>query len=283
MTSDLRPEAFAAVRRGRLGDPYLYIRECRSTQEVLREASLPEGAVAVAEHQTAGRGRLGRTWEDAPGSSLLCSVLLRPGAGRLPQLSLVAALATAEAIEELTGCEAAVKWPNDVLVGGSKVAGILLELAGDAVVAGIGVNVGQKSDELPEHARSPAGSLRTASGRGHDRGRLLAGLLHRLEHGYAAWQEGGLASLLPTLQARNALRGLAVQAGGVEGVAGAIAPGGGLEILVPSGGTVVVESGEVEVVRGVDVDEQRLVDVHDVGVDPSERQLPTGDPGLEHR
>ena len=282
MTSDLSPGAFGTLRRGRFGDPYLYVAECRSTQELLRDTALPEGAVAVAEHQTAGRGRLGRTWEDAAGSSLLCSVLLRPRGGMLPQLSLATALATAEAIEELTRCEAGVKWPNDVLIGGRKVAGILLELAGDAVVAGIGVNVDQESGELPQGARTPAGSLRTATGRSHDRGMLLAALLQRLEHGYAIWQEGGLATLLPSLETRNALRGLPVRAGGVEGVAAAIAPGGGIEIVLPSGGTIVVESGEVEVVRRVDVDEQRLVDAQDVGVDPSERQLPAGDPGLEH-
>ncbi len=170
MTSDLSPGAFGALRRGRFGDPYLYVAECRSTQELLRDTALPEGAVAVAEHQTAGRGRLGRTWEDAAGSSLLCSVLLRPRGGVLPQLSLVAALATAEAVEELTRQEAKVKWPNDVLVDGRKVAGILLEHAAGAVVAGIGVNVGQEHGELPEVARTPPGSLRTASGRGHDRG-----------------------------------------------------------------------------------------------------------------
>jgi len=283
MTTDLHPEAFAGLRRGRLGDPYLYVRECRSTQELLRDPSLPEGAVAVAEHQTAGRGRLGRTWEDAPGSSLLCSVLLRPAGGMLPQLSLVAALATAEAIEELTRREARLKWPNDVLVGGRKVAGILLELAGGAVVAGIGVNVGQTSGELPAEARLPAASLRTASGHDHDRGRLLAGLLHRLELGYAAWRESGLTRLRPSLEARNALRGMPVRIGEVEGVAGSIAPDGGLEIVVPSGGTVVVASGEVEVARGVDVDEQRLVDVQDVRVDPAQRQLPSGDSSLEHR
>jgi len=255
MTSDLRPEAFRALRRGRFGDPYLYVPECRSTQELLRDTALPEGAVAVAEHQTAGRGRLGRTWEDAPRSSLLCSVLLRPGSGVLPQLSLVAALATAEAVEELTGREAQVKWPNDVLVDGRKVAGILLEQAGGAVVAGIGVNVGQERGELPEVTRTPAGSLRTASGRGYDRGVLLAELLVRLEGGYDSWAARGLAALRPSLEARNALGGVRVQVGDVGGVAGSIAPGGGLEIVVPSGGTVVVESGEVEVAGSVDVDE----------------------------
>lgn len=283
MTSDLRPAAFRTLRRGRFGDPYLYVRECRSTQELLREAALPEGAVAVAEHQSAGRGRLGRAWEDVPGRSLLCSVLLRPQGGILPQLSLVTALAVAESVEELTGCEAAVKWPNDVLIEGRKVAGILLEQAGHAVIAGIGVNVGQEHRELPVRARIPAGSLGTASGRVIDRGLLLAHLLQQLERRYAAWLEDGLTPLRSSLASRHALRGGSVRVGGVEGVAASIAASGGLEVTLPSGRSVVVESGEVEILGRVDVEEQRLVDREDVLVDASQRQLPTRDASLEQR
>lgn len=246
MTTDLHPDAFRRLRRGRFGEPYLYVHECASTQELLRDAALPEGAVAVAEHQTSGRGRLGRTWEDAPGSSLLCSLLLRPGGGVLPQLSLVAALATAEAVEVATGREARVKWPNDVLVEGHKVAGILLEAVEGVVVAGIGVNVGQASDELPAGTRIPAGSLRTASGHRHDRGELLAGLLLRLELAYDAWREGGLETIRGELERRNALRGQSVHIGEAHGIADGISPGGGLEVVLRSGETIVVESGEVE-------------------------------------
>lgn len=253
MRSDLSPDAFGPRRLGRFGKPYLYVRECGSTQELLRDAALPEGAVAVAEHQTTGRGRLGRRWEDAPGSSLLFSVLLRPQRDEVPQLSLVAALATAEAIEAVAGLETQVKWPNDVLVDGRKVAGILLERVERAVVAGIGVNVGQEAGDLPAGTRTPAGSLRAASGRSHDRGHLLAELLRRLEDGYAAWGEQGLDAIRLGIAARNALSGAEVAVGGIRGVAAGIAPGGGLEIVLPSGETAVVESGEVEVAGGVDV------------------------------
>lgn len=255
MTSDLRPDAFRLRRRGRFGEPYLYVHECGSTQELLKRPALPEGAVAVAEHQTSGRGRLGRSWEDQAGDSLLCSVLLRPAAGVLPQLSLVAALATAEAVEQLVGRQAQVKWPNDVLLDGRKLAGILLESAGGSVIAGIGVNVGQESAALPARTRTPAGSLRTASGRRHDRGILLAELLCRLESAYDAWSAGGLERVRPGLEARNALRGSRVSVGGVQGVAAGFGPGGGLEVVDDSGGTTLVESGEVEIVGGVDVDE----------------------------
>lgn len=251
--SSLAPERLRGLRRGRLGEPYLHVAQCDSTQELLRDPSLPEGALAVAEHQLAGRGRQGRSWEDAPGRSLLCSILLRPARRPLPQLSLVVALATAEAIEE-TLCAAAstvraeLKWPNDVFLDGHKTAGILLEAAAETVIVGIGVNVNQDPDELPRAARLPATSLRAVTGRAIDRGELLASLLACLERHYERWQEGGLEPLRAELDARSFLRGRAVRIDGSAGTAGGIAPDGGLELALDSGGRLVVESGEVELV-----------------------------------
>jgi len=112
----------------------------------------PEGTVLVAEEQTAGRGRMGRTWVSPPGAALTFSVLLRPEAlppARRPWLPLVAGIGTVTSIRMLTGLEAELKWPNDVLIGGRKVAGILAEAAGNAVVVGIGVNVSTTAEELP--------------------------------------------------------------------------------------------------------------------------------------
>jgi BirA family transcriptional regulator, biotin operon repressor / biotin---[acetyl-CoA-carboxylase] ligase len=113
---------------------------------------LAEGAILVAEEQTAGRGRLGRSWVSPPGAALTFSVLLRPD--RIPParrvwLPLVAGIAATTSIRMLTGLDAAVKWPNDVLIGGRKVAGILTEGAGNAVVIGIGINVSTAPEELP--------------------------------------------------------------------------------------------------------------------------------------
>jgi BirA family biotin operon repressor/biotin-[acetyl-CoA-carboxylase] ligase len=112
--------------RGRFGRPYLWSESCASAQDVLRGSDLPEGAVAVTEHQTSGRGREGRPWEDVAGKSLLLSLLLRPPAG-MPthQLALVSGLAVAESVEERRDA-AGIKWPNDVLLEGRKVAGVLL-------------------------------------------------------------------------------------------------------------------------------------------------------------
>jgi BirA family biotin operon repressor/biotin-[acetyl-CoA-carboxylase] ligase len=228
------------------GSPYLYADEVTSTQDVLRDGRHPQGAVAVAEHQTAGRGRSGRRWEDTPSRALLCSVLLRPPPGApLPQLSLVVGLAVAEAIEDATRLATVIRWPNDVLVGEKKVAGILLEASGEEVACGIGVNVNQEPGEMPAETRTPATSLRLATGRVLDRGALLAGLLRELDRRYAQWLEAGLAALVPELERRNSMRGRPVVVEGRSGIAGRIAPDGRLTATI-DGEAVLIESGEVE-------------------------------------
>jgi BirA family biotin operon repressor/biotin-[acetyl-CoA-carboxylase] ligase len=233
--------------RGRFGRPYLWTEECASTQDALRDASLHEGTVAVTEHQTAGRGRQGRPWDDVPGQSLLLSLLLRPPGG-LPtqQLSLVAGLAVAEAIDAVAGSVTEVKWPNDVLLGGRKVAGVLLESTEEAVICGIGVNVGQSESELPAAAPIPRGSLLVVTGREHDRAALLVELLERLQRRYDEWIDLGLALFLPELERRDWLRGKAVSVGGVAGTAAGIAADGRLRVLAEDGSETLVASGEVE-------------------------------------
>ena len=245
MGDSLAPEVVRPLLAGRFGEPYLYKPETESTQLLLHESGLPEGAVAVAEHQTAGRGRLGRNWEEPAGTSLLCSVLLWPPTRRNPpELSLVAALAVAEAVDEATGMSAEIKWPNDVLLGGRKVAGMLAEMRGETVVLGIGVNVNQSEEELDLEARIPPTSLRTATGRSHDRARLLAGLFARLEHRYDGWVEEGLESLCAGLVERDFLRGRAVTVEGEPGTAAGIHPSGALEVEL-AGERRLLGSGEV--------------------------------------
>lgn len=245
--TDLAPRLVAA-RLGRLGTPYLWVQECTSTQDVLRAgAQLREGALAVTEHQTAGRGRLRRTWDDKPGSALLFSLLLEPPGGetgRYPLLSLVAALAVAESVEQATGQRALVKWPNDVLLEGRKVAGILLEATGNRVISGVGINVNQSAEELPRETRVPAGSLAAITGQTFDRGSLLIDLLGRLSDGYDRWRLAD-ASLTAELDERNALRGETVTIGEVTGIAGRVTADGALEIETTAG-LVRVGSGEVD-------------------------------------
>ena len=219
----------------------LHVGACKSTQLLLLDSGLPEGSVATADHQTAGRGRLGRAWVEAPGTSVLCSVLLRPPPGRpVQQLSLVAGLATAQAVDDVTGLAAQIKWPNDVLVGGRKVAGVLAEASGEAVVVGVGINVNQTEAELPPDARLPAASLRTLTGREHDREQVLSALLARLDACYEAWKAGGIASLHAELAARDFLLGCEVTVGEVKGIASGVDAEGRLLV-----GRQAVESGEV--------------------------------------
>ncbi|HXE94335.1 MAG TPA: biotin--[acetyl-CoA-carboxylase] ligase [Gaiellaceae bacterium] len=195
MADSLAPDAVRPLLRGRFGKVYRYAEVTPSTQRMLAEDSA-EGAVAVTEEQTQGRGRLGRRWEAAAGSSILVSVLLVPPVEppRLPELSLVAGGAVAQAIAEVTGIEPAIKFPNDLLIGMRKVAGILAESSEGRVVLGIGVNVNQTAQELPAETLTPPTSLRVVLGEPVDRARLLAAILLHLERDYDAWTTGTAAS-----------------------------------------------------------------------------------------
>jgi BirA family transcriptional regulator, biotin operon repressor / biotin---[acetyl-CoA-carboxylase] ligase len=166
----LPPEVVLPALRGAYGREYHYAPESATTQRML-PADAAHGAVALTEHQTEGRGRLGRTWVDAPGDGLLFSVALYPPlpVALWPELTLVAAEAVAGAI----GPAASIKHPNDVLVGGMKVAGILAE-AQERVVLGVGINVGRS-------AWPGAGAVE------RDRLDLLVDVLERLELGYDSW------------------------------------------------------------------------------------------------
>ena len=183
--SDLIPELVTPLLRGRLGRPYRFVEACPSTQRLLGEDD-PEGTTVVTDHQTHGRGRLGRIWEDTPGRSILMSVLLRPRPPMplWPELSLVAGEAVARALRSETGIDASLRHPNDVVVAGRKLVGVLPEARSGRVVLGIGVNVNQPADELPtENGETAArlGGLSFAARPGIERAPLLAAILAELE------------------------------------------------------------------------------------------------------
>jgi BirA family biotin operon repressor/biotin-[acetyl-CoA-carboxylase] ligase len=184
----LVPESVLPLLGGRFGRPYRYLERCESTQRELA-ADAPEGAVVVAEEQTGGRGRLGRRWLAAPKTSLLFSLNLRPAVetARLPELSVVAGRACAEAIRAVTRLEPEVKLPNDLLVAGRKLAGILAEARENRVVLGIGINVNVPPDELPRGVDTEPTSLLVELGSPVDRAKLLAEILVELERGYDRW------------------------------------------------------------------------------------------------
>jgi BirA family biotin operon repressor/biotin-[acetyl-CoA-carboxylase] ligase len=246
--SGLEPAVVEPLLRGRLGRPYTFVVECDSTQELARAGAAAEGTVVATDHQRAGRGRAGRTWEDEPGDALLFSLVLRPPATpALPQLSLVVALAVAEAAEEVAGARTGIKWPNDVEIDGAKIAGVLLEASLGVVTIGIGVNVNQNASRLPADTRRPAGSLRSATGGMHDRAVLLAAILDRLERHYRAWLDEGLGALVPALDARSTLRGRRVSVGDATGVVAGTADDGRLRLVADDRPERLVESGEITV------------------------------------
>jgi BirA family biotin operon repressor/biotin-[acetyl-CoA-carboxylase] ligase len=186
--SDLSPERLVPLLRGRLGQPYRFVESCASTQRLLGDSD-PEGAAVAADEQTEGRGRLGRRWEAPAGRAILCSVLLRPELPMplWPELSLVAGKAVADALRAETGIDASLRHPNDVVVAGRKLAGLLAEAQRGRVVLGIGVNVNQPAEELPVDTPKPPTSLRIELGRELERAPLLAAILAELERGYDDW------------------------------------------------------------------------------------------------
>jgi BirA family biotin operon repressor/biotin-[acetyl-CoA-carboxylase] ligase len=187
--SDLSPASVEPLLRGRLGRPYRFVEECASTQRLL-DASEAEGSTVATDLQTHGRGRLGRTWEAPAGTALLFSVLLhpRPHMALWPELSLVAGDAVAAALREETSLAAELGHPNDVLIEGRKVAGILPEASVGHVMLGIGVNVNQTAEELPAGTVKPPTSLRVETGREWPRAPLLAAILLEVERRYDEWQ-----------------------------------------------------------------------------------------------
>ena len=191
MPDSLAPDAVLPLLRGRFGRPYRYARVCESTQRLFAEDDA-EGAVAATEEQTEGRGRLGRTWEAPAATSVLASVVLAPDVPteRFPELMLVAGEAVAEAIRSEVGVAAQIRFPNDVLVGGRKVAGVLAEASGGRVVLGFGINANQEEAELPAEATS----VRLEMDAVVDRARLLAAVLAELERRYDAWVSARAAS-----------------------------------------------------------------------------------------
>ena len=166
-------------------------RTTSTNADLLADPVIPDRSVLAAEEQTSGRGRLERAWSSPPRAGLLFSVALRPGVplvhwGWLPLLSGVAAV---EAVRDLAGVEATLKWPNDLLVADAKLAGILVQSAGGVAVVGIGLNVSLTRAELPVPT---ATSLRLAGATGPpDRSALLGGVLARLDTWLERWSAAG--------------------------------------------------------------------------------------------
>ncbi len=209
-------------------------------------AGAPEGLVVVAEHQTAGRGRLERAWVTPPRAALTFSVLLRPEVPdqRWPWLPLLVGVAVVDAVEDAGGPACALKWPNDVVYDDLKLAGLLVERVesptGPAAVVGVGLNVSTTAEELPVPG---AASLATLGWTGLDRAALLVVILDALGRRYRAWVRGGgeaRTGLREAYAARCATVGRAVRVHlpsgqDVVGTAVGVAEDGALEVETGSG------------------------------------------------
>ena len=186
---------------------------CPSTQDIVRDEALagaPAGTIAVTDHQSAGRGRRGRTWSDPPGKALMFSYLARPSRplAELAPLTLVVGIVVAEALPVPTR----LRWPNDLVIGGGKVGGILVELITPAegdpfAVVGIGINANVTADELPPTDRLPATSLLVEGGTEVDRIALLERIADGLDAALALFDREGFAPFLPRYAALDALAG----------------------------------------------------------------------------
>jgi len=234
--------AFADCLPGdRLAGPLRGYRSLESTQIAARAWAVhgaPEGAVVLADYQTAGRGQHGRSWTAPPGTALLFSVVLRPPlpVARWPEIPLATGCAVAESVETAGPVSARLKWPNDVVVDGRKVAGVLAEgVAGELplVVLGIGVNVSQRETDWPSHLAGGARSL-AALGAPVSREMLLRAILARLSAWYGVLVHDGFEPLRAAWR-RRALLGTRVPLPDGEGTSIDLGPRGELVVRRDNG------------------------------------------------
>ncbi len=245
-----------AARHGlELGLPLEVLDRTTSTMDAAfgtARSGAPHGAVVVAEAQSAGRGQHGRAWASSPGLDLTFSLLLFPRLSDpdVPLVALAAGLAVRDAVATRVGDATTVKWPNDVLVEGRKIAGVLVERrpsgATPAVVVGVGLNVETRS--FPPDLAGTATSLALAGATSRAREPWLVDFLAAFAPRLAALERGAAAEIVQELATHDALRDRALSVGAVHGRGAGIAPTGALLVRTADGRTVVVSAGTVELV-----------------------------------
>lgn len=240
-----------------LGKPLEVLAEIDSTNDAAKRAAklgTPSGATFVAEVQRSGRGRQGRAWMGTRGESILASVLLRLACEprNLPPITLACGLAVRDAVARVVSVPVKLKWPNDVLIDGRKVAGVLVEaiIAGksvEAVVIGFGINVHQRG--FPEEIASRAASVAMFATTPPDRAALLADVLAGIDHDVSHVAARGLGLIHGRITAADALAGHRVQTDdGVRGEALGIDPTGTLRVRRDDGAIVRLAAGEVHLI-----------------------------------
>jgi len=231
------PGSRSARAEPALGAPIIRLGAVDSTQThaATRAANgAADGTAVVAETQTAGKGRRGRVWHDIPGASLLMSLVVRSSlpVAQLPLLSIAAGVAVAEALSAIGVREPRLKWPNDVLVDGRKIAGVLLERHGDAVILGIGVNLDARA--IPAELRAQATCVAEAGG-GPDRDALLAGVLDAFARWRGRLEGEGFEPVRERWTSLADTLGKRVSVDGIVGIAEALDVDGALLVATERG------------------------------------------------
>jgi BirA family biotin operon repressor/biotin-[acetyl-CoA-carboxylase] ligase len=256
----LYPDEITSHLRTRIiGKSVVYFPETVSTNDAAKElaaAGMPEGTVVVAEEQTGGRGRLGRAWHSPTGGGIWLSVILRPDINPMdaPKITLLTAVALARTLAAYPEIIPGIKWPNDVLVEGKKIVGILTEMNAEMdrvnyIVLGIGVNINTVSQEFPDELRNIATSLLITIGRRQNRLDFLANMLQNLEELYLMFTQGRFPDIIKEWKKFSVTLGQRVRIAGphgdlLEGVAQNLDADGAL-ILKTAAGEQRVLAGEV--------------------------------------
>ena len=234
---------------------YKSIGSTNETAHRLAESGTPEGTIVIADKQTKGRGRLGRTWHSPSGLGLFFSLILRPTISieLLPGLSLVAALSVSRAIERMNNLKPKIKWPNDCLIDSQKVAGILMEISAELdrisyAIVGIGININHQKKNFPMSLRSRATSLALKTGANQNRADFLREFLYEFEKDYNNFVKYGLRFMGHALVERSSVlnKKITVRFGKrkINGVAIGLDENGALRLKTKDG-VITVSAGEV--------------------------------------
>ncbi|MGL4818838.1 MAG: biotin--[acetyl-CoA-carboxylase] ligase [Bacilli bacterium] len=246
----------------KMGHPLHFHAEVDSTQKIaskLVSEGTPEGTLVIAEAQTAGRGRLQRKWDSAPEKGVWMSLVLRPNIPpqRAAQLTLVAAVSVAMALETFSGVSPEIKWPNDILIGGRKVCGILTEMVGDvdrvdALIIGIGVNVTHEPTDFPENIRTLATSVGHARGKEVTRTAVVCAILEKFEQMYQRYLDEGFLGIRLLWESYSVSLGRQVRITTAQETYEALAHGlmddGSLKVERADGTISYVYSGDVSII-----------------------------------
>lgn len=245
----------------RYGRHIHYFSTCPTTQTIAHEEAqggATDGTLIISEEQTAGKGRLARPWTSNAGRGIWMSLIIRPKLApqQAPQLTLVAAVAIVRAIEDVAKIQPVIKWPNDILLNGKKVTGILTELQADpdrvkAIILGIGLNANQETEDFPVELQTIATSLKIEKGEHMDRAELVAKILYYLEHYTALYVEKGFAPIKLLWESYATITGKRITARmvneTVEGTALGISSEGMLELKLDDGTVRGIYSADIEI------------------------------------